>query len=49
MVRNIISLVAFASIFAGLWWMHPPSALVVCGTLVLAGMVYSHMSGGFRA
>ena len=37
-INDILTLVGMVMIFAGLWWVYPPAALVVIGAvLFLAG------------
>jgi len=34
-VRELMLLVGFASFAAGLWLVHPPAALIICGGLLM--------------
>lgn len=33
-VRDVLTICGLSMVFAGLWWMYPPSALIVVGTIL---------------
>ena len=36
---DICAFAGFGGLFGGLWWLHPPTAVIVCSVLLLAGGV----------
>lgn len=43
LIRNAAAVAGAGSIFAGLWMIYVPLALIVTGSLAVAGAVWGHL------